>query len=480
MFHLTRKKYIFFAISLLVIVPGTLALIFWHLNPGIDFTGGTTVDLQFAKSLPTGSVSTITQVFSQQLKAKDTQVYIGHQINQGSIQTFWVELSTTVDQNVQSTILSRFTSDSKTFGTVKALPTQTLTTDGGKTHFSLLPFQFTPPSGGTLNVTTAEIDKALANLPNTTPVASTASTAPTATPTAGATATATATASPTATATATAGSSSSSSSSSTTATIPVKLVNVYEGNTNEIVTVQTQTALTPAQLQTAENALYLKYGPIYQSQVQQVSPSIAQSTTIEAILAVVVAAVFILVYITFAFRNVGSVSQSFRYGACAIIALLHDALVVLGIWAILGHFFPVDFQVDTLFVTAVLTVIGFSVHDTIVVFDRIRENTRHRSSETFVEIVNASLLQTMARSINTSLTVLLTLSALVLFGGASIRTFTLALLIGIFSGTYSSIFNASMLLVVMETGEWRSWFPWLQPKPGAAATTGRRVGVATR
>jgi preprotein translocase SecF subunit len=144
-----------------------------------------------------------------------------------------------------------------------------------------------------------------------------------------------------------------------------------------------------------------------------------------------------------------------RFGTCAIIALLHDALVVLGLWAIFGRLF--DFKVDTLFVTAILTVIGFSVHDTIVVFDRIRENLARRSSETFEQVVNASLVQTMSRSLNTSLTVLFTLTALTLIGGASIRNFTLALLIGIASGTYSSIFNASMLLVVWENGEWRRW-----------------------
>src|SRR5476649_1178740 len=128
----------------------------------------------------------------------------------------------------------------------------------------------------------------------------------------------------------------------------------------------------------------------------------------------------------------------------AIAALLHDALFVLGVFSLLGHFFGV--QIDALFVTAILTVIGFSVHDTIVVFDRIRENLR-REKGSFEEIVNHSILETLARSINTSLTVILTLLALLLFGGQSIRYFVLALLIGVASGTYSSIFNASPLLV---------------------------------
>src|ERR671935_30196 len=128
----------------------------------------------------------------------------------------------------------------------------------------------------------------------------------------------------------------------------------------------------------------------------------------------------------------------------AIVALLHDALVVLGLWAILGFFFNIE--VDSLFITALLTIIGFSVHDTIVVFDRIRENLRINPGEPLNPVINFSIMQTIARSVNTSLTVLLTLLALFLFGGFSIRNFALALLVGIISGTYSSIFNASQLV----------------------------------
>src|SRR5579864_4275380 len=131
--------------------------------------------------------------------------------------------------------------------------------------------------------------------------------------------------------------------------------------------------------------------------------------------------------------------------------LLHDVLVVVGVFSILG--WTLHIQISALFITALLTVVGFSVHDTIVVFDRIRENMQRRTAETFDQVVNASLVQTMARSLNTSLTVLFTLSALTLFGGETIRPFTGALLVGIFSGTYSSIFNASMLLVIWERGE---------------------------
>lgn len=181
-----------------------------------------------------------------------------------------------------------------------------------------------------------------------------------------------------------------------------------------------------------------------------VSGSIGGQVQQRAVIAVIVAALFILLYISYAFRKV---NHPFRYGTCAIVALVHDVLVVLGLFAIFGRLLGVT--VDELFVTAVLTVIGFSVHDTIVIFDRIRENLARRVGEPFELVVNNAILQSMTRSLNTSLTVLLTLTALLLFGGASIRIFVLTLLIGITSGTYSSIFNASPLLVVWEHDELR-------------------------
>jgi preprotein translocase subunit SecF len=151
-------------------------------------------------------------------------------------------------------------------------------------------------------------------------------------------------------------------------------------------------------------------------------------------------------YIAFAFREVPKPANSWRFGICAIIALLHDVLVVVGVFSILGHFFNVE--VDSLFVTALLTVIGFSVHDTIVVFDRIRENLKKNLTHSFEETVNNSILQTLGRSLNTSLTVILVLLALLLFGGESTKWFIVALLVGVVSGTYSSIFNAAPLLVL--------------------------------
>lgn len=176
-----------------------------------------------------------------------------------------------------------------------------------------------------------------------------------------------------------------------------------------------------------------------------VGPAISKDITKNAAIAIALASLAIIIYIAFAFRNAPPPVSPWSFGVTAIIAVLHDALLVIGVFAILGHFLGI--QVDALFVTAVLTVIGFSVHDTIVVFDRIRENLR-RHNESFERIVNRSILETFARSLNTSLTVILVLLAFFLFGGGSIRYFILALLLGILSGTYSSIFNASPLLVV--------------------------------
>ncbi len=145
-----------------------------------------------------------------------------------------------------------------------------------------------------------------------------------------------------------------------------------------------------------------------------------------------------------------------RYGTAAIIAMFHDVLVVVGVEAILAYF--LGWEVDAMFLTALLTVIGFSVHDTIVVFDRIRENSTVYRRIDYETLVNHSIVQTLVRSINTQLTVLFTLFALVLFGGESIRHFVIILLVGILSGTYSSIFNAAPILVVWENREWRTWF----------------------
>jgi preprotein translocase subunit SecF len=189
-------------------------------------------------------------------------------------------------------------------------------------------------------------------------------------------------------------------------------------------------------------------GNFDQQSYETIGPTIGAETLQNAIYALIVASILIVLYITWSFRSVPKPTSSFRFGVCAIIALIHDVLVLIGLFSIFGHFFGIE--VDSLFVTAVLTVIGFSVHDTIVVFDRIRENLRRVGGENFAEVVNDSILQTLDRSLNTSLTVVLVLIGLLIFGGDTIRWFVVALLIGIISGTYSSIFNASPLLVVWQ------------------------------
>jgi preprotein translocase subunit SecF len=191
-------------------------------------------------------------------------------------------------------------------------------------------------------------------------------------------------------------------------------------------------------------ALQAQLGPISeQAELTTIGPVVSADLIQQAILLILFGALGILTWITIRFHDV-------KMGVTALVALLHDVIVVVGTFAILGT--VVGLQIDALFVTAMLTVIGFSVHDTIVVFDRIRENRARHAGEPFDRIVNHSVLQTLGRSINTSFTVVLTLLALLLFGGSAIREFVAALLIGIVSGTYSSIFNASPLLVV-----WQLW-----------------------
>ena len=184
-----------------------------------------------------------------------------------------------------------------------------------------------------------------------------------------------------------------------------------------------------------------------------VGPTVAAEVTENAAIAVILAAIFILIFLTVQFR---SVPNSIRYGVTAIVAMLHDVLVVVGMAAILGHY--LHWEVDALFLTALLTVIGFSVHDTIVVFDRIRENLGRMRGLSYERIVNHSLIQTLDRSINTSLTAVLTLSAIWLYAEGQLKTFVFWLLLGIISGTFSSICNAAPMMVVWANREWRTWF----------------------
>jgi preprotein translocase subunit SecF len=234
----------------------------------------------------------------------------------------------------------------------------------------------------------------------------------------------------------------------------------------------------PSAREELENALVQRFGPMIDAdgnetdrflEFSSVSPSVSSDITRNAALAVLAASVAILIYITLSFISVPS---PFRYGAAAVLAMGHDVVVTLGAASILGRLF--DFEIDTLFITAMLTIVGFSVHDTIVVFDRVRENVRRAEAAGYnprlADAVNASLNQTLGRSLNTSLTAVLVLVTLILLGGETIRDFVTIMAIGIISGTYSSIFIASQLLVSWDEGDFRNPFRSEAPEaPGSTA-----------
>lgn len=183
---------------------------------------------------------------------------------------------------------------------------------------------------------------------------------------------------------------------------------------------------------------------------ETVGPTIGSELSRNAIIALILSWVAIILYVAYSFRSVPAPMTSWRFGATAILALIHDAMFVIGVFSILG--WTMNVEVDALFVTAILTIIGFSVHDTIVVLDRIRENLIKKKGKTVEETINIALNETLVRSVNTSGTVVVVLGAMLFFGGESIRWFTLALLLGILIGAYSSIFVAAQLLIV-----WHNW-----------------------
>ncbi|MBV9021730.1 MAG: protein translocase subunit SecF [Ktedonobacteraceae bacterium] len=431
MFNLVKYRYLFLIISLIVIIPGLISLIFTGLNVGIDFAGGASVE--FRPQAPLSSTGQVMNLLKP-LNLKDLTVVLGDNKTQPANNTIWILLNTQVDQNVEQYIQNTL-SHKYPGAIVNPYP---LPLAQPATLLTLV----MPPNSSTLPQT-SDVQALLNKLPNTSdpskgPPSATPSSTPTASVAAGKGTPIVSRITPTAT-----------TAASNPATIPVSVSKVVQGTTTQTVTILTSTPIKTDDLPKLMAASLNGGGPYLQLiSNSEVSGSVAGETTRNAFLAVVAASVAILLYVWFSFRKV---PKPWRYGACAIIALLHDVLVVVGIFSILGWAFHI--QVDALFITALLTVVGFSVHDTIVVFDRIRENMQRRTVETFEQVVNASLVQTLSRSLNTSLTVLFTLSALTLFGGESIRTFTLTLLIGIFSGTYSSIFNASMLLVIWERGE---------------------------
>ncbi len=206
--------------------------------------------------------------------------------------------------------------------------------------------------------------------------------------------------------------------------------------------------LTQDQNEKFKQELKAVAGDVTEKRFETVGPVVGAELTRNAVLAVAVASVFIIIYISWSFRKIPKPFTSWKFGASAVIALFHDVIVIVGLSSIFGKIWGVE--IDSLFVTALLTIIGFSVHDTIVVFDRVRENLPKMPKASFEQVVDFSITETLNRSINTSMTVILTLTALLLFGGETIRWFVATLLIGIISGTYSSIFNASPILVLWE------------------------------
>jgi len=186
-----------------------------------------------------------------------------------------------------------------------------------------------------------------------------------------------------------------------------------------------------------------------------VSGTVAAKTARNAVIAVIIAAVAMMLYIVWAFRRMPS---PFRWGTCAIIALIHDVFIIVGIFSLLGWLAGVE--IDALFITGLLAVVGYSINNTVVVFDRIRENVSRHIRSNFAETVNDSLVETLGRCLNTALTTIFVLLALFIFGGATIHYFVLVLLLGVIIGTYSSICISSQLLVVWEKREWRALLPF--------------------
>ena len=214
--------------------------------------------------------------------------------------------------------------------------------------------------------------------------------------------------------------------------------------------------LTDAEKQQIKNSLSARFGEqAEEPQFIEVSPQVASETVRNAAIAVVVAAVGILLYVTWAFRRM---PRPIHYGTCAIVALVHDALIAIGIFSILGAM--LGWEINIMFITGILAVIGYSVNNTVVIFDRIRENLSRGTAGNFVMTVNNSLVETLSRSINTSLTTLIVVLALFLFVGSNIQNFVVVLIVGIIAGTFSSVCIAPSLLVVWDRKEWGRLIPF--------------------
>jgi preprotein translocase subunit SecF len=218
--------------------------------------------------------------------------------------------------------------------------------------------------------------------------------------------------------------------------------------------IRTQT-LSDVEKQQIESALSARFGEVTEAQFTDVSAQVASETVRNAAIAVAISAIGILLYVTWAFRRM---PRPFHYGTCAIVALVHDALIAMGIFSILGAI--LGWEINIMFITGILAVIGYSVNNTVVIFDRIRENLSRGTAGNFVSTVNNSLVETLSRSVNTSLTTLIVVLALLLFVGSSIQNFVVVLIIGILAGTFSSVCIAPSLLVVWDRKEWGRFIPW--------------------
>jgi len=247
---------------------------------------------------------------------------------------------------------------------------------------------------------------------------------------------------------------------------PAEIITIYNGfgisdvqvqTTNQGIVIARSPELTEGlnkQIEAEMERLYPDYGIVTEQRFETVGATVGKEVANRAAEVVAIAAVGVILYIWWAFRKL---PHALRYGLCAIIAMVHDICIVVALGSIGGRLF--GWQVDALFLTALLTVIGFSVQDKVVVFDRIRENSTIYRKLPFEKLVNHSIIQTLQRSINTQLmTVEFMLLALALFGGVTLREFAVILLVGLFSGTYSSIFIAASILVVWENREWKKWF----------------------
>ncbi len=421
MFDVIGKRKWFFAFSLLVTIPGLIFILLGPITGGavglqyaIDFTGGTVWSIRFENPAVTPEeVRAIVQAEGYDASATKTGDFIEIRTKEAALAAP-VPVATPLPSVAPSASVAASSSPA---ASVAVSP-------------SAVPSASAVPSISTAPSAAASVVPSLAASVVPSASASTApSAAPSASPSVAPSASAAASASP-----------SASPSAGVGATLP------STGKLGEV-----------------RFALEAKLGPIAEQQsLTSVGAVVSSDLILQALTLIFFGSIGILLWITYRFRD-------FKMGVCALIALLHDVLVVVGVFAILGTL--VGLQIDSLFVTAMLTVIGFSVHDTIVVFDRVRENRARHVGEPFDQIVNHSILQTFGRSITTSLTVVITLLALLLFAGEAIGTFVLALLLGIVSGTYSSIFNASPLLVVWHLWEDRRKGRELAARPSRRAAT---------